>query len=482
MRRCRRPAWRLLAAGTAALLLGVTAIAADNPPNLEEEQEQELSLIPAAASASPQDQAGRTAAGSGRVYLEGAFTVSSERGGLLVPVPPPPSSDWQGRVLLDVRKQWSLADTLRFVLSDRFNARFESDIHAPNHENLINELREAYLSFEPWTQTYLDVGRINLKSGVALGYNPTDYFKTRAVVNALSADPAVLREDRLGALMISMQRVGQAGSVTLALAPALHAPSPFSSNLDLSSADLLLGRTNAASRILLKASLNVRQGLSPELLVLREGNATRFGVNLTQNVNQRTVAYLEWSGGRTMSLVDQAWRFALDSGTVPPAVRSPLDDGGHSTFRHELAVGASYTPGSSATFNVEYHLNTSAMSGADWNRWFSLGSGRNPADPVVAALWLMREYALEQQQPLTRQSIFLRANWVDAFVRKLNLSGFADVDLRDGSAALQLDAEYYVGDLWTVGGLVRGYLGTRRSDYGSLPQDGSALLSVVRYF
>jgi len=55
----------------------------------------------------------------------------------------------------------------------------------------------GYASWEPLDRTYLDLGRINLKSGVALGFNPTDFFKTRAVVEPLSADPSVLREDRL---------------------------------------------------------------------------------------------------------------------------------------------------------------------------------------------------------------------------------------------------------------------------------------------
>jgi len=465
------------ASGTLVLLLGAAAVAADLPPNPEEDRE--LSLIPPAAQAPA--QAAPAPTGNGRVYLENAFTVASARGGLLVPAPPPPSYDWQERLLLDVRQQWPLAGTMHLILSDRLNLRFENDILAPNHENLANELREAYVSVEPWTRTYVDIGRINLKSGVALGYNPTDYFKTRAVVEALSADPAVLRDDRLGALLISAQHVGTAGSLALAFAPALLRPSAFSSNLELSSTDLMLGRTNAESRILLKASLNVKQGLSPELLLFRAGNATRFGVNLTRSLNARTVAYLEWSGGRATSLIDEAWQFGIDSGMVPPTAPAPLEDGGRSSFRHELAVGASYTAGTHATFNVEYHLNTAGMTNADWKRWFALGSGRDPADPAVGGLWLIRQYAFEQQRNLTRQALFVRADWADAFVRKLEISGFADVDLRDGSAALQLGVDYDIDDHWTVGGLVRGYLGSRRTDFGSLPQSGSALLTVIRY-
>ncbi len=75
----------------------------------------------------------------------------------------------------------------------------------------INDFREGYLSWEALDRTYLDAGRINLKSGVAVGFNPTDFFKTRAVVEPLSVDPTVLREDRLGTVMVSANTSGRAG-------------------------------------------------------------------------------------------------------------------------------------------------------------------------------------------------------------------------------------------------------------------------------
>ena len=47
---------------------------------------------------------------------------------------------------------------------------------------MINDWREGFLSWEAVDNTYVDGGRINLKTGAALGYNPTDFFKTRSVV------------------------------------------------------------------------------------------------------------------------------------------------------------------------------------------------------------------------------------------------------------------------------------------------------------
>jgi len=47
---------------------------------------------------------------------------------------------------------------------------------------------------------------------------------------------------------------------------------------------------------------------------------------------------------------------------------------------------------------------------------------------------------------------------------------------------LQISADYYVADKWTVGGLIIAYVGGRLSDFGSLPQQGSVLVKVTRYF
>src|ERR1700676_3930643 len=130
-----------------------------------------------------------------RIYLENGFTQIGQRGGLIVPLPQLTApSPWQERVFLDVRKVWQLDERLTLRLSDRFNLRAQNDISLPNHENVINDFREGFLSWQSHDGIYLDLCRINLRSGAALGFNPTDFFKTRAVVEPLSADPSVLRE------------------------------------------------------------------------------------------------------------------------------------------------------------------------------------------------------------------------------------------------------------------------------------------------
>ncbi len=464
-----------------------TMPAATAPASPASAENKDLQLVPPELRAVQAGSGGAAAPGSAaalaaqRLYLESAFTAESLRGAGAVPVPPPPPFDWQERVFFDVRKQWDVADGVAFSYSGRLNLRAENDIEAPNHENVINDLREAYVSWQPFARSYLDLGRINLKSGVALGYNPTDFFKTRAVVEPLSADPTVLREDRLGTLMLRGQQVFERASLTAAFAPRVYSPSAIYTELNLPSLDPSLDRTNAANRVLIKGTANLSANVSPELLYYREDGQSRFGANLTQNVGQRSIIYLEWSGGTQPNLIEQALLYARESGTLPAAAPLVLQPDPRRSFQNELALGASYTGTAELTLNLEYHFNQAAFTATDWRRWFAIGQGAAAGSPAAAELWYIRDYAADQQQPINRHSLFLRADWTDAMVPKLELSGFIDTDLHDGSSLLQLGASYYLSDHWTVGGLLIGYAGGRRSDFGSLPLAATFMVQCTRY-
>src|SRR5579872_547745 len=197
--------------------------APSNGTPAEKTEDSDLARIPTQVKSSTANGAKEKPTGEAneRIYLQNAFTQAGQRGGLIVPSPQsnalPP---WQERVFLDLRKVWRLDDRLNLSLSDRFNLRDQNDISLPNHDNVINDFREGFLSWQPSDGIYLDLGRINLRSGAALGFNPTDFFKSRAVVEPLSSDPSVLREDRLGTLMLEAQYIGRGGALIVALAPA----------------------------------------------------------------------------------------------------------------------------------------------------------------------------------------------------------------------------------------------------------------------
>jgi len=465
---------RGLPAALAVLLLALPAAAAD--------ENRDLDLIPEAAGQAPEAVSPDAAAQSRqRIFLENAGTGWSVRNSFAVPPPGPPPPDWQERLFLDARIEHPLADGLGVTFSDRFNGMAESDVPFPSHGDVRNDFREGFLSWEPLTQNYLELGRINLKSGVASGYNPTDFFKTRAVVDRISQDPASLRENRLGTLMLLGQTIREGGSLSMAFAPALYRPSPLYPDV-LPSFDPMFDRTNAHDRVLIKGSASLPFDLDPELLLYHEGTRTQLGGNLSRAVGQSTVLYAEWAGGEHASLIQEALTYGRQTGTLPTYAPSPLPGDPRASFQNEIAVGASYATENRITFNLEYHYHEAGFSGRDWRNWFAAGTANPNLLSVAGPLWFIRSYALDQQEPVGRHSAFLRADWVDAFIPQLELTGFVDVDLHDGSCLVQLTADYYLSNAWTVGAQANADLGGARSEFGSLPQAASLLLKLVRYF
>ena len=457
----------------AALGLASAAMAADEDKDLELIPHTEPTAKPALA---PQP-AGRSA----RIYVENALTFNTLRNDLLVPAPPPLAPHWENRLLGDVRAEWSLAPGALAAYSGRLNVIAQDGLGFPNSGNVAHDLRELYLSVEPRARDYLDLGRINVKSGVALGFNPTDFFKARAVVDPLTADPSELREDRLGTLMIRGQHVGEGSSISLAYAPKVTNASAIGEDPGRGFSPLF-GRTNASDRWLLKASARLHDDFSPELLLFHENGRTKIGANLTESIGQSAVAYVEWAGGRGLGIIDQALAFGRQTGTIPASAPDVIDQGGQERFRSQAAIGAAYTTENKITFNLEYHYNGAGFSRADWDRWFAAGEGSPASSPVAQQLWFIRGYAAEFQQPLQRHAVFLRADWADFLVPKLELTGFVLADAVDGSTLLQLETDYARTDLWSFGVLAAGTTGGRRSNFGSLPRAGSVLLKVTRDF
>jgi hypothetical protein len=464
----------------ASLALALTLAAA----SVRADENSDLNFIPEAAgtnSAAPATPAPAPASVHGRLYLENAVSLDSLRSALPVPFPAPAPASWEEELFLDAREEWTIAPHLNLDYSGRLNLRQTDRLPIPSHENVRNDFREGFLTWEPASSTFIDAGRINVKNGVAAGYNPTDYFKTHAVVEPLSLDPSVLREDRLGTAMVRVNHVGEWGSATVAFAPEFEKESPVFNATNLPSFDPTFGRTNAHDRLLVEGSANLWD-LNPQLLFYREGESTSVGANLSEPMGHKTILYLEGSGGGETSLIDDALRYGRATGTIPGSAPAALPFSGSASFRAKVAAGASYATENNITFNAEYHYDGSGFSHQDWRNWFAIGSARSGIPGVAPELWYIRDYANDVGEPVARHSIFLRFDWVDAFVPNLEITGFTNTDLFDGSTLAQLAADYYLSNQWTVGVIAAANLGSRRTEFGSLPQAESILFKVARYF
>ncbi|HVA12625.1 MAG TPA: hypothetical protein VNF99_05210 [Stellaceae bacterium] len=464
----------ILAAG--ALWLGTPAFAAADENN-------DLNLIPGAAateSSAAAVVAAAAATAHGKFYLEDAITDSSQRSGLVVPYPAPPIANWQNRTSLDALDTWNLGADLSATLSNRLNLLEENDFNIVSRQTVRNDFREGYLTWEPLARNYLDAGRINVRNGVALGFNPTDFFKTRTAVGQASLDPSVTREDRLGTVMLHDQAIWDSGSASIAFAPKFYSSTPITDSSRLG-IDPLFDRTNSADRLLATFGYDIAD-LSPQALVYHEGNETKFGLNLSHPVGQSVIAYAEASTGKQRDLIADAIAYGKKTAVLPSSAPILPSTDPVARFRSDLAAGVSWTPVAKFTVNAEYHFHQAGLSGRDWQNWFATGAAHAGVPAITKELWYVRGYANAEQEPLTRQEAFFRADWTDAFVTDLELTAITFVDLYDGSTLSQLTAQYYLSDAWTIGGYLSANLGGERSERGSFPQAASATLQIDRYF
>ena len=415
-----------------------------------------------------------------RFFVEDAVTASSLRSNLPVPSPVSAPPNWQNRTSFDALAQWNLSEHVSATLSDRFNILLQSHDDFPSRQSFHNDFREGYVTWEPEARKYLEAGRVNVRNGVALGFNPTDFFKARTLVDQASLDPSVIRQNRLGTVMARGQSIWDGGSVSISLAPKLSSPAPITTSSQ-PSLNPSLDRTNGTNRMLLSASVDVSD-LNPQALIYAESGRTRLGLTLSHQISQSIVGYAEWSGGKQQTLAAQAADYGKRTGTLPSDVPALPPTDSAEKFRNDLALGASWTSESKITVNVEYHYHQSGFSRQDWKNWFDTGAASASRADITGELWYVRGFANAEQQPLTRRQAFLRADWQDAFVPHLELTALAFVNLYDGSKLAQLSASYDLSDAWTFRAYISANIGGSRSERGSVPEAGSAILQIVRYF
>ncbi len=421
---------RIIVGVCLALLKTATVSAADSPGGGADDLGA-LSLADAATTAAP-------SARDWRLFAEGSVFRSALRGGA--------SAADGSRLSVDLRYDGTIAPGWRAVVSDRLDL-VRNDVD-PRRTN-VNTLREAYLSWHMNPDEIADVGRINLRYGAALGYNPTDFFKSGALRSIVSPDPASLRENRQGTVVIQGQKIWSQTSLKLAFSPKLgDAPSNDDYSLDF-------GATNPRNRWLLVGSHRFSEQLNPQFMLYGGAQTpTQVGVNLSGLVNRSTVAYLEVSTGKGRSLIAQA---------------AGADEANR--MQQRASLGLTYTTDFNLSLTGEVEYNSAGADRRQWNEFVA-------ADPANA-LRLLGASQLQQDLPV-RRALFVYASWRDMLMKNLDGSAFVRFDPETRSRAQWIEARYH----WTAAEVAlqgQWYSGAPASLYGSVPQSRRLEL-VLRLF
>lgn len=312
--------------------------------------------------------------------------------------------------------------------------------------NAVDTLKQAYISWQPTPWVLLDAGRINVREGVASGFNPTDFFKANAIRSVVSIDPASLRENRLGSVMLRSQVLWAGGSVTALVSPRLaDRPSDATFNPDF-------GATNRQWRYMISGTQPLYDGFSPQWLVYGGADIPpQLGVNATALLDDATVLFAEYAGGRSQSLADG-----------PSA-------GNH--FHSRFATGATRTFPGNVSITLEYDYDGRSANRADW-RALEMNPARNG---------VYRGAVGREQELTTRQSVFSYISWQDAIIRHFDATLMGRYDLIDDSFFTWVEARYH----WPHADLAVQWQadhGGSRSVYGASSQSNVLQAILTFYF
>ncbi|QZA80093.1 hypothetical protein [Deefgea piscis] len=343
-----------------------------------------------------------------------------------------------GRASVDVLLDTAINPEWRFTLANRVDWLGQG-----GQDEVVNTFKEGYVSWQASPNAALDLGRVNLRSGVALGYNPTDYFKVGALRSVVSIAPSSLRENRLGVGMLRGQWVWEGGAVNAVFAPKLadqRQSAAFSPDW---------GASNSVSRYLLTSSVQLLPGFAPQVLLLGEqGQSPQVGMNASILAGDALTLYAEYSGGRSATLLPAA----------------PV------TWHSRLAAGGTYTFANNLSLSLEYHYDGAALNQSQWRDLW-----RNPAD-----YWAYRSAVFNAQSLPTQQAAMSFITWRDAGLKALDLNWMLRRDLVDQSWQSWLEARYHFERMdWALQWQYQN--GAPGSQYGALPQRHS-VQAVVKYF
>lgn len=351
------------------------------------------------------------------------------------------------RASLDLTLDLKPGTGWRAVLSNRLD-----DIHPvePGGRSTLNSLREGYVGWQPDdSRQSVEVGRVNARHGPAYGFNPTDYFREGAVRAVTSPDPLALRENRLGTVMVRGQWLLDRGSVALALAPKLRDhPSQDAFSPDF-------GATNHSDRALLSLSARATDRISGQAFAFHErGRGWQFGVNGTALLGNAVVAFAEGSTGRDVDLLNEA-----------------LEQAPRTTRASRAVAGLTYTTPLKLSVTAEYQYNGFALNRSGWDRAAS--------SVGVASMGRYLYEAQRRQDIASRRALMLYATQADAFVKGLDVTALARVNLEDRSRFSWVEARYHFPKL-DVAVQWQTSQGKDASEFGSA--SGRRILQVLTAF
>ena len=366
------------------------------------------------------------------------------------------SAHWMGR--------YRINDALSMRYNLRVRASKAEGVPFAPDDNIRLDVQELALSWQATPKLSFDIGRINLRNGVAHGFNPTDWFKADSLVYSDSLDPADRRDERLGTLLVmGSTEVGQT-LLRFGYRPEINA----SEDSVLAHRDVIglgLTRTNPSEAWFLRVTPPTGDNIALTGSLLVEDGDPGVGFEISGTLGNHLVLYAEGMVQKRYSLAAEALG---DAGLGSAAWRNAVGADDDKEWLSQLAVGGSWALPESIVgardmvLVLEYHYNQAGLS-SDQNDALraALGADRGAAGAV-------RAFAANQQEPLARSQLFTRFAWND-FWKEADFSAIGFYALEDDSGLVQLSAEFPLNDNSEVSLRASRSFGNETTIYGANP-------------
>ncbi|NUB45437.1 hypothetical protein GEU84_013645 [Fertoebacter nigrum] len=356
----------------------------------------------------------------------------------------------------------------RTFIEENRSYRFADDFNV--------DVQELALRYALSPETSLQFGRINIRNGVASGFNPTDWFKDGSLVVTDSAAPADRRNERLGVVALTGTTTLGQTLMQIGYRPQIDAD-PGTVWTDRDNFGLGLDRTNPSDAWFVKVTPQIGDNLSFTANALLLDDDPGIGFELSGTLGDNLVLYSEMMAQKRLSIASEA----LGASEGSAAFRDGVGAGQGKDWHYQAALGLNWALSQKMvgardiSLTMEYHLNTAGLSSSQIDTL----SGAQGADEAAAGA--IHGIANRRQEPLARNQIFTRLAWNDFWGDSdLSLLGFYVP--ADGSGLAQLSFDVPVGDNGNFNLRAISSFGDSRSVYGANPTKTSVQMGMTYTF
>ena len=341
------------------------------------------------------------------------------------------------------------------------NYNIDYDIFTSNDIYNIN-VKEMYYNFNISSNNYLNVGRVNIREGVARSFNPSDYFKGSGVFSN-SLQSSVRKDNRLGSVLF--QNILYLNNSTLKF---IYSPKISTKNNTILSNKEHYGLnfdiTNNSNRASIYLDLDILNNLYSSFIIHKNSDDLNFASNLSYSFNQ-FIFYNENSIKRSSNTISKALKQLNLTNTK-------FDNSKQTIYQNTF--GLSYTSINNIVTNIEYISNNSGMSKEDWKNYFLLINQNRRYLNV-------RKYHSINEQMISKEQVFLRVA-INEITSNSDLSFIYILNPNDKSSLAQISHKYKYKEDIVFNLSIKKTYGDSQSEFGNIDNKLSFNTWLEYYF